>query len=448
VGRMKTLFGKDLKVIGRNRTLVVTLIVYPLLMVGIIGLVFAEPNQPVPVAIVIGSEGNQPLFIEGTEVSIRMIEEEIDRVARAVPYQNTAAAEEALRNGEVDAVLIFPDFFLADLVHDFTKRVQLTVILDHSDPAKSMVAENVIRASIQRFNQEIVAYKVDQVVQLLDIILEDSTAGGGQIRNFYHMRQTLQSLFDDPNTPSGQRERIRQMILFVDVIIEELERGQNTITSIALPIDTRITHIESGVLAARDIVVPAAVALSIFWTGILATASLVVYERESHAQARLNMSPVGMPSIIASKLLVTGLIIIAQSVLIVGVARILWGIRLDSMPLLVTVILCGAYAAVGLGLLVAGLARDTNGTTLLSVLAIFPMMFLSGLFFPISFMPRAAQVIASFVPLTYAVDGLRGAMLRNYSVANAQTDLLVLVLLGTVAMVVGYVRNAHLARRH
>jgi ABC-type multidrug transport system permease subunit len=447
VGRFGTLFGKDVKVILRNRTLLVTLILYPLLMVSILGLVFADPDRPIPVGIVIGTEGNAPVELDAITVSLDTITAEIGRVAHPERFATRAEAEDALRNGRVDAVLVFPDYFLADLLQDFREQATLVVVLDASDPAKSTVAENVIRASVQRFNERIVEYKVAAVVELLDLALDGDNGVQRSNMHFREMLRLLENVRDDPNTAEPLRQRVVRAIDFLRATIGELEQGQETITSIAFPIRTQVSHIDSGVLVARDIVVPAAVALSIFWTGILATASLVVYERESHAQTRLNVTPVGLAQVVASKLVLTATIILLQSFLIVGVAKGLWDIRLDNPALLLVVMVAGAFAAVGLGLLVAGLARDTNGTTLLSVLAIFPMMFLSGLFFPISFMPRIARIVAHVVPLTYAVDGLRGAMLRNYSFADARLDLAVLLLLGTLTLLVGYHRNRKLTRR-
>lgn len=446
MGRFAMLLSKDIKVITRNRALIVTLILYPLLMVAVLGLVFADPNQPIPVGIVIGSEGNAPVEVEGMTVSLEMVEEQIDEVAAAERFATRAEAEDALRNGEVDAVIVFPDYFLADLLQDFRNRAQMSVVLDASDPTKSTVAENIIRAAVQQFNEQVVAHKVDMVVQLLDLALDGDNGEVQQDMSFRDLLALLRDLRNDDNLPPEHRARVEDGIRFLEFAIDELENSQDTINSIAFPIQTQVSHIDSGVLDARDIVVPAAVALSIFWTGILATASLVVYERESYAQARLNVSPVPMATVVTSKLTITGLIIILQSLLIIFTAKILWDIRIDAPVLLLVVLLSGAFAAVGLGLLVAGLARDTNGATLLSVLAIFPMMFLSGLFFPISFMPTLAQHIARLMPLTYAVDGLRGAMLRNYGFAEAQVDIAVLLLLGLAAIVIGYVRNSQLAR--
>ncbi len=445
---LATLFVKDLRVIMRNRTLLVTLLLYPLVMVGILGLVFADPEQAIPVAMVVGPDGNDPIPLEDITISIDMVEAEIDRVARAERYRDEASAQEALRNGEVDAVLIFPDHFLSDVIFQFDRQVTLRVLLDRSDPAKSSVAENVIRASVQQFNEEIVRYKVDAIVDLLAQALDGGDMPPFDRMDFRSLRDSLQFILETEDGLSpGARQSIEDAISFLDLAILQLEDAETTVVSIALPIHTQIDHVESGVLEARDIVVPAAVALSLFWTGILATGSLVVYERESHAQTRLNVSPVGLAPIVASKLILAISIILAQSLLIIGIAKALWDVRLDNLSLLLAMLGAGAFAAVGLGVLVAGLARDTNGTTLLSVLAVFPMMFLSGLFFPISFMPEAAQLLARLIPLTYAVDGLRGAMLREYTFDHAQTDLVVLLALGLITLVVGYARNRKLAYR-
>jgi ABC-type multidrug transport system permease subunit len=447
MGRFTTLVRKDMRVITRNRGLLVTLLLYPLILVAVVGLVFADPSQPVPVGVVIGEEGNKDVTIGDETFSLEEVLSQLEAVAHVTRYDTRQGAIEGIRNGDQDAVIVFPSFFLVDLLQDFRTQVRMEVILDRSDPAKSVIAENIIRAGVQGFNEDIVRWKVEEVVGLLEIALE----GGEDQRfsvdmSFREMRRVIDRVLrDEPLSPEN-RARLEDARQFLDDAIFELENSADTISSITFPIRTEVSHIDSGVLAARDIVVPATVALSVFWTGILATASLVVYERQSYAQLRLNVTPVRPGLILASKLFVAAVIILVQSGLIIGVAKLLWNIRLDNFPLLLVVLLAASFAAVGFGLLVAGLSRDTNGSTLLSVLAVFPMMFLSGLFFPVSFMPTFAQFLARLMPLTYAVDGLRGAMLRDYAWVHAQTDVVVLIILGAVTITIGHVRNRRLAR--
>ena len=56
----------------------------------------------------------------------------------------------------------------------------------------------------------------------------------------------------------------------------------------------------------------------------------------------------------------------------------------------------------------------------------FPLMFLSGIFFPIAFMPDWLQPVAAFMPLTYLGDALRQTMVGGAAYAPLGVDVLVL----------------------
>jgi ABC-2 type transport system permease protein len=55
----------------------------------------------------------------------------------------------------------------------------------------------------------------------------------------------------------------------------------------------------------------------------------------------------------------------------------------------------------------------------------FPMVFLCGVFVPLAAMPPALRLVARFLPLTYAVEALRGAI-AGATFWTAGADLLAL----------------------
>lgn len=61
----------------------------------------------------------------------------------------------------------------------------------------------------------------------------------------------------------------------------------------------------------------------------------------------------------------------------------------------------------GIGLAVGGWARNERQAAPLGNLVVFPMMFLSGTFFPRFLMPEWLQGISNWLPLTPVIDGLR-----------------------------------------
>src|SRR5262249_53005444 len=61
----------------------------------------------------------------------------------------------------------------------------------------------------------------------------------------------------------------------------------------------------------------------------------------------------------------------------------------------------------GIGLALGGWAKNARQAAPLSNLVTFPMMFLSGTFFPRFLMPEWLQGVSNFLPLTPVIDGVR-----------------------------------------
>jgi ABC-2 type transport system permease protein len=63
----------------------------------------------------------------------------------------------------------------------------------------------------------------------------------------------------------------------------------------------------------------------------------------------------------------------------------------------------------------------------------FPMIFLCGVFFPVSSMPFPLPVLSYLLPLTYTVDGLKHCLLEGIPLIPLFLDLL--ILLGFVVLI-------------
>jgi ABC-2 type transport system permease protein len=67
----------------------------------------------------------------------------------------------------------------------------------------------------------------------------------------------------------------------------------------------------------------------------------------------------------------------------------------------------GITMILGIGLALGGWAKNERQAAPLSNIVVFPMMFLSGTFFPRFLMPEWLQTASSFLPLTPVIDGIR-----------------------------------------
>lgn len=65
------------------------------------------------------------------------------------------------------------------------------------------------------------------------------------------------------------------------------------------------------------------------------------------------------------------------------------------------------FLILGLGLAIGGWAKNERQAAPLSNIVVFPMLFLSGTFFPRYLMPHWLQTLTNYLPLTPVIDGLR-----------------------------------------
>ena len=77
----------------------------------------------------------------------------------------------------------------------------------------------------------------------------------------------------------------------------------------------------------------------------------------------------------------------------------------------------GAVAFLALGYVIASFAKTEDAANGMTSVVQFPMMFLSGTFFPIEAMPDPLQAIARLIPLTYLADALRQVMVGGAAFA-------------------------------
>lgn len=104
-------------------------------------------------------------------------------------------------------------------------------------------------------------------------------------------------------------------------------------------------------------------------------------------------------------------------------------------------LLLGPFFFVSLGMLVGTISNSPESAAVVGNLVTFPMMFLSGTFFPVSGMPMYLQGVAHVLPLYYMIDGLNNVMIYgNYGPAIFDAGLLVVLSVVVFALAVRFFR--------
>ena len=107
----------------------------------------------------------------------------------------------------------------------------------------------------------------------------------------------------------------------------------------------------------------------------------------------------------------------------VGIGVYAFGAHVTLSSSLLPFLILGPFFFVSLGMLAGSLAKTPESAAVLGNVITFPMMFLSGTFFPVSLFPPFLQTIAHILPLYYVIDGMNQVMLfHNYGLAPRRTS--------------------------
>lgn len=102
------------------------------------------------------------------------------------------------------------------------------------------------------------------------------------------------------------------------------------------------------------------------------------------------------------------------------------------------IVVLGTVLLFGIGLAIGGWAKNENQAAPLAQIATLPMMFLSGVFFPVFLMPEFLQNITKFIPLTPIVESIRRVITENVSLMDLGPQLAVMAVWTIVVYIVAF----------
>lgn len=193
------------------------------------------------------------------------------------------------------------------------------------------------------------------------------------------------------------------------------------------PFTVNAQPIQTSDLSRLDYTVSGLIGFSILSLGIFSMSEGFTGDKKAGALRRMRVSPIKTWQLIVATGINRVLVGIIAVALQIAVALLFFDftIRGDIISLSLFTIL-STTCLFGFGMAIAGWARDANQAAPLSNLVSFPMMFLSGVFFPVFLMPEWLQAITRFIPLTPVVDGLRFIMAEGQTIFDLGPQLAVI----------------------
>jgi ABC-2 type transport system permease protein len=154
----------------------------------------------------------------------------------------------------------------------------------------------------------------------------------------------------------------------------------------------------------------------------------LVRERSAGIYKRLGGTPLRTFVFLAAKTLTGGFIVLIEVVLILAMGLLSADVSVaGSAWLLGIILLLGTFTTAALGFALSSVTASAEGAVVAVHAIYIPMLFLCGAFIPIEAMPKALQVVAQAVPLTYFVSPFRSVLVDGASLSGVLVDLLILL---------------------
>ena len=210
--------------------------------------------------------------------------------------------------------------------------------------------------------------------------------------------------------------------------INNMDGGRVNPAFIMHPISVTGIPLISGVASSFQFLAPGFMALTVITGSLQGVAAALSREKEQGTMDGLLVSPIPHVSIILGKVMAQTVRGLIQGFLILGLSMLLFGVQIYGSPFIMfVVLLLGTASFVGVGIIMTAIAPDQETAQMMTMILQFPMMFISGIMFPIDQLPGWMQLIGKALPLYYAADALRKVIILNASLAAIMPDVLILI---------------------
>ncbi len=272
----------------------------------------------------------------------------------------------ALKNGKIDMVIIIPQGFSQNAQQSQSTPIQM--YYDPSQQATAQIKVGIVSGVVSKYNQ----------------------------------------------------------VAFINEVKALLSKQGSQTQQVSAPLSLNLFSIESTTLSAIDFLVPGILAMSLMQLGLFGTVLPLVSLRERKILRRLGATPLPRSALLFSQVLMRVTVAAFQALVILGIGAYAFGVHVANPLATAGIILLGTSSFIGLGYLLASVARTQDAANGLTQAINFPMLFLSGIFFPLADLPAFLTPIVRAIPVTYLADALRQTMINSPPSFPLTTDLLVL----------------------
>jgi ABC-2 type transport system permease protein len=370
---------KDLLEFSRSKLRLVMLVLMPLFMMVMIGFIFPSGDSLSNTPIAIANMDNGYENFDYGNIFVKQLNE----INNKTGMMDLSMAKDfdhiktEIQNGEISGGLLIPEDFTQDVLSG--KQSNVTIIIDQSNPQISVIMKNALSTIIEQMDTQMAVNNLNTTYNL----------------------------------------------------------SINSATTMIKPYVVQIRSVPEETTNYFQFVAPGIIAMVVMMALMTGLPHAISYEKDIGTLDGMLVAPINRLSIILGKVMAQTTRGIIQGFIILILSVLLFGVVIEGNILLVIfLIILTVFSFVGLGILITSFTETEENATMIMMTLMFPMMFLSGVFFPLQQMPWYMQDIAHFLPLTYATTALRKVMVLGAGISAITTELTILVIFGLVLLLI------------
>ncbi|MHC1730164.1 MAG: ABC transporter permease [Syntrophobacteraceae bacterium] len=159
-----------------------------------------------------------------------------------------------------------------------------------------------------------------------------------------------------------------------------------------------------------DFFIPGVIAMAVMTASLFGTVNVNTELRQKGIIRKLSSTPITRTDWVLSSILYQFLLAVISTTAMLLVSYAVFDIKLKINGWLPLFIVLDVFTFVGIGMILVRIVKEAQSAAAAANAIIFPMMFLSGSFFPLEMMPHFLQTFAKTLPLYYLNEGLRASM--------------------------------------
>jgi ABC-2 type transport system permease protein len=175
-------------------------------------------------------------------------------------------------------------------------------------------------------------------------------------------------------------------------------------------IRTAVTSILTKKYRFIEFFIPGIIAMAVMTASLFGTVNLNTELRQKGVIRKLSTTPITRTDWVLSNILYQFTLAIVSTITMLLVGYAVYNVSLQINAWLPVFIVLDVFAFVGIGMILTRFVKEAQSAAAAANAIMFPMMFLSGSFFPIEMMPGFLQTLARILPLYYVNEGLRASM--------------------------------------